>query len=1333
MLSNDNSHGQAGRSIVEIPLSAAQAGIWYAIKAGAPSAGYNIAEYTRIDGRVDPVLFEQALHHVVLEAEPLRMYLLEFPDGPRQSISPTMKPMVTYRDVSSESDPIAAAEAAMRADMGQPPDFSAGPLAAFALFRSGPEQFLWYQRYNHLIMDAYGASLIARRVCEVYSALVAGNEVAPMPLGSYATLIEEDAAYRASPHFQADRQFWRDLMADCPEPPSLSVQATPAAGPWLRHVAELSSDAAAELQDFARSVELSAPQALTMAAAIFIHRLTDAEDVVLGQLMAARMTPVARQTPAMMMNVVPLRLQVRPEMPVRELATQMRRQARAGLRHQRYRIADLRRDLHRVDRPIVRQYVSVRPFGYEAGFAGARGATVPISNGPVEDINVHVVYDGSGRGPWRVEFEANPTLYDNAAVARLLRRFLRLLAALRDPEMPIGRLDLLPPEERTQVIAGWNDTAAGYPRDRRVEELFAAEALRRPNQLAVAFEGQRLRYRDLHEQSDRLARCLNHLGVGPGDRVALHVRRSPAMVVGLLGILKAGGAYVPLDPNLPTDRLAFIAADARPRVVVTEQSLRGVLAAGSAAILCLDALSEPPACPGPAGVRRASDVAYVLYTSGSTGRPKGVQIPHYALVNFLTAMQREPGITENDRMLAVTSLSFDIAALELLLPLLVGAQATIAPAEVAADGFRLATLMSECGATIMQATPATWRLLLETGWEGNRFLKILCGGEAWPPELAAALLPRCASLWNMYGPTETTVWSAVAQIERQQGVLIGRPIANTTFYVLDREDEPVPIGVAGELCIGGDGVACGYLNRPELTAERFIPDPFSKALAARLYRTGDRVRQLPDGQLEFLGRFDHQVKIRGFRVEPGEIEAALRLHPGIRDAVVVAREDRPGEKRLVAYLITASPASVAVASLRELLRQKLPPYMMPAVFVLLDAFPLTPNGKIDRKALPSPDDGSPQTAEASVTPRTPLERLLVDLWRDCLGVEQIGVDDNFFDLGGDSLAMLRLSLQIERATSQTFPLTWIYETPTIAGMAEILGGRKSVAGYSPLVLLRPGDDSAPLFLVHPVGGSTTRLLPIAKALPGRRPVYGIQARGFEGTDEPNDRVEAMAESYVAAIRDAQPHGPYFLGGMCFGGLVAMEIARRLLAEGETIGLLAFLDTYPHPRHWPLRFRIAYLGVRRMREAWAALRSMRPGEVSGHVRALLQKVVMRLCRTESFIQTPDSLPQAVRAVFEGSVTALENYRPRRYPGKVSYLMCGYHAYLPDGPSSVWSHLVGSLDVGLVPAEELGQTTHPEYVANWLVERIEGRFEQPRPPRADFRPSAATWGVPSSRRA
>jgi amino acid adenylation domain-containing protein len=1301
--------------VSDLPLSAAQLGIWYALKAGGASPAYNMAEYIKIAGAVDKTLFETALRQVVSETEALRVRFIEQDGIPRQQIVESPDWAMTYLDLSSEPDPIAAAEAWIHTDITRPVDLCDGPFFTYALFKAAPEKYLWYARNYHLVMDGLGGMLIARRVAHVYSALVAGSPIECSSFGSLAALIEDDAAYRTSSHFQSDRKFWLDELADCPEPPSLGIRTSPVSEQSLKRIADLPRATVDRLEQLGQRMDLTFPQVVTVGMAIFIHRLTEAEDVVLGQMMTARMSRASRNTPAMMTNVVPLRLEIKPDMPVEGLAVQVRRKMRSAMRHQRYRIADIRRDLRRIDRPIIRQIISIKPFENPTLYAGARGPTTSISTGPADDLTVQVGADQSEHGGWRVEFDANPALYDGEYVTCLLHRFLRLLELLDDPAASIGTFDVLPDEERRKILVDWNRTRSDYPRDRQVHDLFAEQARRTPNRVAVAYEQQQLTYRQLNEQADRLARHLVAAGVGPNERVALHVERSLDMVVGLLGILKAGGAYVPLDPNYPRDRLDFILGDCQPLVLLTQQSLRDRLQAGNAAVLCLDALPAQSALrPTAAGAGKAGDLAYVLYTSGSTGQPKGVQIPHRALVNFLSSMQREPGIAPSDTLLSVTSLSFDIAGLELFLPLMTGARVVIASSEVAADGFRLAMLMEKCGATIMQATPATWRLLLEAAWVGNQQLRILCGGEAWPAELASALLPRCGSLWNMYGPTETTVWSAVAKVEQSQSVLIGPPIANTSFYVLDRDRRPVPIGVPGELYIGGDSVSHGYLNRPELTSQRFVADPFSDEPAARMYQTGDRVRYLPNGRLEFLGRLDHQVKIRGFRIELGEIEAVLRQHPEIEDAVVLAREDGTREKRLVAYLTASGAAGVAVGSVRDFLRRKLAPYMMPAAFVPLDAFPLTPNGKIDRNALPAPDDQSRgDTGATHVAPRTQMEELLAGLWRDSLQIGQVGIHDNFFDLGGDSLSMLRLSLAIEQTTGRDCPLPWLFEAPTIAGLAGILDGQTSASSYSPLVLMRPGNDEPPIFLVHPVGGTLTQLIPIAKSIPGSNPIYGIQAKGFEDADTPFDRIDAMAECYVNAITEVQPHGPYFIGGMCFGGLVAIEIANRLMERGEAIGLLVLLDTYPNPKYWPLSFKIEHFVIRRITESLATLRRLGHREAVAFVaekcKSLFRKVTAQLSGGGAFIKVPDTLPPAVRAVFAGCVTASENYRPSYFPGKVTYLMCGYHTYMTDGPTAVWSRLVGELEVHHAPI-----MMRPEYVGDWLFDRIQDAVAQQAEP-------------------
>jgi amino acid adenylation domain-containing protein len=799
---------------------------------------------------------------------------------------------------------------------------------------------------------------------------------------------------------------------------------------------------------------------------------------------------------------------------------------------------------------------------------------------------------------------------DPAAAEELLGHLETLLeAGEQEPSRAVTTLPLLTGAERARLLERWNATAGPYP-GVCVHELISDQARRRPQEVAVEYEQERLSYEELETRANRLANHLRGLGVGPDVLVGICVERSAEMVVGLLGILKAGGAYVPIDPAYPADRQAFMLTDAQAPIVLTQESLLAQLPVGEEQVICLDrdwpTIAQSPAEP-PQVPADPEQLAYVIYTSGSTGRPKGVQIPHRALVNFLWTMRETPGLGEADVLLAVTTLSFDIAGLELYLPLIVGGRVVLAPRETASDPRALAGLIERRGTTVMQATPTTWRMLIDSEWKGRSGLRALCGGEALPGALADQLVGLGLELWNMYGPTETTIWSTCARIGTQgEQLTIGRPIANTTLYVLDAHREPVPIGVPGELWIGGDGLARGYRGRPDLTEERFVAHPFDPSAGARIYRTGDLVRYRRDGNVEYLGRIDHQVKVRGFRIELGEIETVLSQHPGVAAAVVVAREGAGGEPELAGYVVAPS-APVGALELRQFLSQTLPAYMVPSTVTTLDAFPLTPNGKIDRKALPEPTRERSDASEL-VAARSALEQRLVTIWQRELDIHSIGVTDNFFDLGVTSIVAARLFAAIEHEIGDSLPLGAIFRAPTIERLARLIeGGAEAAARWSSLVPIQPDGTQPPMFCVHGGGGTVLHIEPLARRLGPDQPLYGLQSRGLYGGATPLKTVEEMATHYLSEMRQVQPPGaPWHLTGYCFGSIVAFEMAHQLAAAGEDVRVLAVFNG-PAPA-WIHRY------------GWYG---NQPSQVHKHVRtprATKKQRLLRLLREPSRLRT-----------------------------------------------------------------------------------------------------------------
>ncbi|HEY6397455.1 MAG TPA: amino acid adenylation domain-containing protein, partial [Solirubrobacteraceae bacterium] len=684
------------------------------------------------------------------------------------------------------------------------------------------------------------------------------------------------------------------------------------------------------------------------------------------------------------------------------------------------------------------------------------------------------------------------------------------------PEVPVSAVPLLTDGERAQLLVDWNQTAAPYPR-RCLHELVEAQARCTPDGVAVRDPDTELTFAGLDTRSNQLAHHLRGLGVQPGDLVAIAVTRCAEMLIGLLGIMKAGAAYVPVDPAYPAERQEFMLRSSGASVVVTQEPLLASLPLEDATAVCLDRdrglLAQQP-LDLPDVRSDPEQLAYVIYTSGSTGQPKGVQIPHRSLVNFLTTMAERPGLGAHDVLVAVTTLSFDIAGLELYLPLLVGAQVVITPTQTTGDPRALGQLLADSQATVMQATPTTWRMLLDQGWRPQGKLKALCGGEALPVALADRLIEAGVELWNMYGPTETTIWSTCARLSTiGEPLTIGRPIANTTIYVLDRHLQPVSVGVAGELWIGGDGLAHGYRGRPDLTEERFIPSPFGDG---RIYRTGDLVRYRTSGEIEFLGRIDNQVKVRGFRIELGEIETVLARHPGVAQAVVVAR-GAPGEDaELAAYVIPKGEA-VPAHVLREHAGTSLPAYMIPSTVTTLAAFPLTPNGKVDRKALPEPT--RERSAERELlAPRTVLERKLTDIWERQLQISPIGVRDDFFDLGVSSIVAAELFAAIEHELGSELPLGAIFQAPTIETLAELIESHAERSRFTSLVAIQPRGSRPPLFCFHGGAGTILHLAELSRRLGPDQPFYALQSRGLYGGASPLTTVEEMATHYLSEMR-----------------------------------------------------------------------------------------------------------------------------------------------------------------------------------------------------------------------
>lgn len=1022
--------GDAG----SVPLSFGQQRVWllHEINKEQGSPYDTLTWNVRIRGRLDADALRRSLAEVVRRHEVLRTTFHLGDAEPVQVVAAAAEPAFETVDLCAlpQAEREAAARQRVQAAKRTLFDLARGPLLQAQLIRLGETEHVLAIALHHIVFDAWSMGILTRELELLYAANTGQPAAAlpglPVQYGDFAVWqrrwLQGDVLSRHLDYWQQRLAGMEplELPLDRPRP---ALQTYTGAKATLR----IDGGVSAALTEFARASGATPFMVLLAALGVLLSRYSGQADVAVGTPITNRDRPELQHLIGYFLNTLVMRLDLSGDPAFAELLARVRRTVLDGFAHQHLPFELL------VDRLKVERDPSRSPLFQVLFVMQNASESAPLRLGDLDiaaldtagettrfDLEFYVYQDAAG---FSAHCVYNTDLFEAQTAERMLRHYAHLLAAVAaDPQRRVSALPLLDAQERQRMLVEWNATDRAHATAATVQRLFERQAQRTPDAVALDDGRQSLTYRELNERSDRLARLLRGRGAAAGTRVGICAERSVALVVGLLGILKAGAAYLPLDAAHPLERLTYILEDAGAPILVTESHLRGLLPTQADAVLLDEALSAavPDSPQDELPDVRGEAPAYVIYTSGSTGKPKGVQVPHRAVVNFLCSMARTPGAAATDVLLAVTTVSFDIHVLEIFLPLTTGGRVHLVDRETAGDGHRLLARLRDAKATIMQATPTTWRMLIEAGWTERLPLKVLCGGEPLPPDLARQLVERCAELWNMYGPTETTVWSSVHRVDADsRDILIGRPIDNTRFYILDARGEPVPVGATGELYIGGAGVADGYLNRPQLTAERFVPDPFAGADGARLYRTGDLARYRADGRVQLLGRGDHQVKLRGFRIELGEIESVLLEHPQVAAAVVVL-DANAGEARLVAYAVprpdAAADARPDAAALREFMRERLPHYMLPAAFVWLDAFPLTGSGKIDRKALPAPARMSARPVQDAAAPRGERELLMARIWSELLDVDGIRADDTFFDLGGHSLLSLKVVERFERET-----------------------------------------------------------------------------------------------------------------------------------------------------------------------------------------------------------------------------------------------------------------------------------------------------------------------------
>lgn len=1237
-----------------------QEGIWFQEKFKDVGSTYCVAWTERLRGQLDIHALSQSLQHIVDRHEALRMIFTNADGRCQAEVLDPVKVTLPLVDLSHLAPDTVLVEVEQRCidDMNRRFSFEEGPLFRVILFRVQEDDRILFLNFHHMTIDTTSAFIFRQELAACYRDFSAGRQPQLLP----PPFQYGDLARRQRDGLTAERLdhllgYWRKKLADCPEVLDLPTDY-PRPAHQTYQAGSVSFAIPSELLNTLRS--LSKKEGVTMfvtflaAFQALLMRLSGQDDIIVGTPFVGRDNPDIFPVIGYFVNMLPLRTDMSEDPKFRKLLSKVRKSFMDALEHHELPFQKLVETLepqrHTAYPPLFQAVIRFLHEDYErANLPGLEQEFTEIPPRNTEyDLSLIVgVCDTNGHG----RFEYNCGLFTKKNVQKIVSHFLHLLESVaRNPELRSSEIPLMTASEENQILRTWNDTKRPIP-DGTIPAIFTQVAEQTPNAIAVIYNEQQLTYRQLNERSNQLAHYLRKQGVGPDICVGVALDRSVEMVICILGILKAGGAYVPLDPTDPLERLSFIMADASVQILLTQEKMIDYLLGSQVTTVFLDRnreIIDGQSKTNPADNQNSDLLAYVMYTSGSTGRPKGVAVSHQAIVRLLFGVDYVK-LDASQKILQMAPMAFDASTFELWGALLHGGRCVLFPDKVPTIA-KLKSVLRKHQINTLFLTTSLFNTLIDEAPDILAGVKqLLIGGEALSVvhvRRAVEMLPE-TKIISCYGPTESTTFACCYQIpreidERAYSIPIGRPIANTTACILDRRGRPVPVGVRGELHIGGLGLARGYVNHPELTAEKFIPNPFSKELQARLYKTGDIARYQPDGNIEFFGRLDNQVKIRGFRVEPGEIESVLRRHSSVKDVVVIAKGDAPENKRLAAYVIKQQGYSFSPTKLRSYLKDYLPHYMVPQEWFTLDIFPLTPNGKIDRSRLILCQNECAESLTQSVTPSTPIERRLVKIWAELLDNENIGIYDDFFDLGGHSLLAVRLFAEIERVFGKMLSLSTLFKTPTLGQLADAISQNVSIPEDSSLVPIQTAGEKTPLFLIPPAASTSLLFINMVRKLDHDQPVYGLDPVGLYDNRPHLSTVEEMASYNIQEIQRIQPKGPYLIGGICFGVRVAYEMAQQIQRQGKEMGLLVVFDSSP-PR---LKPKVTFY-LKRYFSSIASLLQKRNKAVAPKPKEYI--LANQIVRNGNL---PENLDAKTQIILQTHEKARRRYFARKYKGPVA---------------------------------------------------------------------------------